>query len=229
MFRSLDDFVSKRYKIYHFLPYRMMIKIREMTGIPSVYHQRFDDLEVIFIHIPKAAGSSVGKALIGTDKVGHYPYYMYEIMDLSKFRRYKKFSVVRNPYDRVYSAYNYLMTGGKGDADRKVGEYIKERSSSFEDFCLNVLDENFANRNIHFVPQVKFLFDNKKLMVDRVIKLEQLDDELGSLSEWFGVDLVLPKYNVVNNTGRKPEISSGLKDKLFRIYRDDFDLLSYDK
>ena len=73
----------------------------------GVYQGWPDEHQVIFIHIPKAAGTSVARALFGAAS-RHVPYGEYERATPDKFRRYFKFSFVRNPWDRKVSLYHYV-------------------------------------------------------------------------------------------------------------------------
>ena len=68
--------------------------------------------QVIFIHIPKAAGTSVARAVLGKraghftaetvrDRMGNDPYY-----------KLYSFAVTRHPVDRLYSAYRYVKGNG---------------------------------------------------------------------------------------------------------------------
>ena len=74
-----------------------------------------DNLKLIFVHIPKTGGTSIKKSLGITNRsLGYHKRandIKKEIPD--KWKNYFKFSVVRNPYDRVYSIYSYYKMGFK--------------------------------------------------------------------------------------------------------------------
>ena len=77
----------------------------------------------IFIHIPKVAGTSIlsmlGKKYTGRD---HLPWYVYYTANPVYFQNAFKFSFVRNPWDRTFSAYRYLLAGGNQRGDKEVSE-----------------------------------------------------------------------------------------------------------
>lgn len=82
--------------------------------------------KIIFIHIPKTAGTSIEAAfgidmeLAGAEKHAG-PSHMIEIYGRDTWDEYRKFTVVRNPYDRALSSFAY-------HAGRK---HIPVTSSSF--------------------------------------------------------------------------------------------------
>ena len=66
---------------------------------------------LIFVHIPKTAGSSVNDTLkINNKRTGHKT--LKEIrnnIDLDIYDKYTKFSIIRNPFDRMVSLYSYRI------------------------------------------------------------------------------------------------------------------------
>ena len=123
----------------------------------------------IFIHIPKAGGSSIGNIIkkhnedldIGLHKC--VSYYSKEYRD-SCF----VFSFTRNPYDRLLSAHQYL-TGGYGNSgDRK---FEKTLSSDFKHFVKHQL-KNIMNW-LHFRPMKFWLNDD----IDFIGRMENYEHD----------------------------------------------------
>ena len=80
----------------------------------------FDQCGCIFIHIPKCAGVSVSKALFGNLAGGHSRVVDYQLVfNSNEYSNYFKFTFVRNPWDRLVSAFFFLKKGGFNDADKK--------------------------------------------------------------------------------------------------------------
>lgn len=223
------NFYYSRYHIPRFLPLKWGLLLREATGIPPVYSQTSREKKLIFIHIPKAAGSSVGELLLGTDRIGHYPFEIYKKYNPSWFQNFYKISVCRHPFDRFVSAFDYLKTGGKGRADGVLGAYLSSFEGGINEFVLNGFDQEFALKNAHFYPQHKFIFDDaEQLMVNKLCRLESLECDFEEVSMRFSAGKSLQYTNK-----RKKNIASSLSDsamdKLYGVYRKDFELLKYEK
>ena len=93
--------------------------------------------KIIFVHIPKTGGTSIEKALkltsrekgYGVNKekkaVQHYDYNEYRnSLGSEKFDKYYKFTISRNPYEKVISEFFWLK------------------------FIANINDDNFQKKNI---------------------------------------------------------------------------------
>ena len=122
---------------------------------------------IIFIHIPRSAGTSITRALSNSETKrvkrslnydnakwgGDYPHYIAseirEIVGEEKFNSFFKFAFVRNPWDRMVSRYWYLRGYHQNDPNHKINErgYYPPGKLSFVDWlmgnsrnCINSLD-----------------------------------------------------------------------------------------
>jgi chondroitin 4-sulfotransferase 11 len=112
----------------------------------------------IFVHIPKTGGVSINRALYGSLGMGHMSLGEYRKLFRSRaFRRMFKFTFVRNPFDRIHSAYHFLRAGGMGEIDADFDRRVLKNFPSFEHFVL----EGFENAEVssfwHFLPQTDLL------------------------------------------------------------------------
>ena len=163
----------------------------------------FDELNCIFIHIPKAAGISICRALFGNLGGGHTPIKKYELIySKSDFNQRFKFTVVRNPWDRVVSAFYFLKEGGFGDEDPKwIDEHINSHKD-FESFVKNGLASEAVQEKLHFKPQISFLQnDLGEIPIDFIGKFENLNDDLATISKNLGFEANLDHNN--KTQGRK--------------------------
>jgi len=132
---------------------------------------------VLFVHIPKTAGSSISNILKekGLDDWKrewprhHDPYsYLKEanLIDEKVF----SFSVVRNPYTRTYSCYKQY--------NKTNQTYI-----SFAEYLDNIRQGKISTISpLLHIPQSFYIMDQDNLQVERLYKFEnlkELEDELG--------------------------------------------------
>ncbi len=102
--------------------------------------------KAIFIHIPKVAGTSIANALFG-ESVGHRPLRRHVAFCPELVEEYFKFTFVRNPYDRLFSAYNYFSShvGSRKHRDHRWASDYLSKFDSFERF-VRELEDPCVNR-----------------------------------------------------------------------------------
>jgi hypothetical protein len=134
-------------------------------------------LNLVFLHIYKTAGTSLRDALIRIDNdckemaYGHADY-----SDLIEHLRDEKiFSVVRNPYDWIYSLYQY------GRAYNTHPFYAYCATHSFDDFIkwyfknIDILNTTTINGKLQ--TQTEYVSFNGKISVDYILKMENLEND----------------------------------------------------
>ncbi len=199
--------------VFWFLPYdirRFLFRIRH----PQSYKKRqtvrtkpnkkaqslksFDDYKCLFVHIPKCAGISVMKSLFGDRTGSHLIIRDFQLVyNRHEFERYFKFTFIRNPWDRLVSAFFFLKQGGFGKRDRT---WMDENLSTYADFDAFVRDwvtpENIYSY-IHFVPQHKFLRSKgNKPIVDFIGRYENLEEDFRYIQNKIGINAELKHLNI---------------------------------
>ncbi|MFT4047460.1 MAG: sulfotransferase family 2 domain-containing protein [Solimonas sp.] len=167
---------------------RLRRECRETDGLYHGYVRR----QAIFIHIPKCAGNSVKRVIYGKERFAHR-----DVRDLQRmfspqdFSRYLKFTVVRNPWDRVVSAWHYLRSQDCPPGDQQWAAQHLSPYADFGDFVRNGLWRPEIRAKHHFRPQVSYLRlpGQNELLVDHICRVETLQQDLDKVL----VALGLPK------------------------------------
>ena len=183
----------------------------------------------VFIHIPKAAGTSLTKTLFAAPS-RHLHYTEYQRSNPRKFRQYFKFAFVRNPYDRLHSAYTFLKKGGLNDLDRAWALQNLALFPNFESFVHGWVTPDNIGSWVHFKPQHFWICDaSLNLKVDFVGRFEQMGADVAIVQSRLGLPVApLPKINV---TDRPRLIEDPYTPKMRAIveevYKTDLDLFGY--
>lgn len=209
--------------------------------------------KVIFIHIPKCAGTSIEKFLgmatpkqffsyrpikelnipaYNADTLERRPQHLTalqlrNILPTNIFNDYYKFTVVRNPYQRLLSEYCYIH-------DTPTEKTAEFRNISFDSFVDKVLALDKADKLVkfdgHLDRQVDYILDEKgDVMVDAIFKFESIDDCTRELQARTGIMAELPHSRATSLIDAKREISTETKEKIYEYYKDDFILLDYER
>ncbi|EMZ8123811.1 sulfotransferase family 2 domain-containing protein [Campylobacter coli] len=192
-----------------------------------------DKYKCIFIHVPKVAGSSIERVIYQTDKwlVGHVKASDYTKFDKDKFDSYFSFGFVRNPYDRVVSAYHYLKNDSPDPCDIKWGR-LHINNLTFEEFILSLQDEEFKEEILsknYFSFQYKYLCDkNMNILVNFIGKFEKLDNDFKKILNILRRKDSLVHINKSKHLNYRDYYNSQTYKIIREIYRDDFEIFDYD-
>jgi hypothetical protein len=191
------------------------------------------NLKLCFIHVPKTAGSSIEKALnwqganhlIGplNKKYNVCPQHLYwsEIKEeVPEAEKFLKFSIVRNPFDRLVSEYFYAK-----QYKCRPNSFVKDLSfTSFVDEFLKLpgKDRQFIFDR-HLEPQVNFIKDCENLNLFYFENLEKCFSFLSSVATFDKV----PRQNCSRHENWNFYYSEEIKSKVYNFYKEDFDKLGY--
>lgn len=162
------------------------------TGVSEDIKKEIVDRECIFIHIPKCAGHALQKSLFGKRIFKHQTIRQYQIaLPRSVYRKAWKFTITRDPWERIVSAWRFLKAGGyhAHDNDRKYFAANLSQYPTFDHFVNDwLVDQNLNQCGcVHFKPQLHYLtaFDGSVPM-DCIVKLSDLSQEYEKLRNRFG-------------------------------------------
>ncbi len=148
----------------------------------------------IFIHVPKAAGTSIKKVFGMDDSGGHPGWHWYAEKYPDVWSSYTSFAVVRNPWDRFVSSFRHAQMKNSYWHDEEQGlhsDYDVLANKTLDD-CLHMLcNERERLRHPAWRAQTTWLVDLKgperKIMVDHILRYEQLDADFARLCEMLGM------------------------------------------
>lgn len=201
------------------------------TVSPSGYTlQSFDRYRCIFVHIPKCAGVSVSRSLFGNLGAGHYPAAtLQQVFGAACFESYFRFAFVRNPWDRLLSAYEFLQRGGFHAGDARWAQRHLARYGDFDAFVRGWVSERHVAEWIHFRPQADFLFlPDGDRGVDFIGRYEQLEQDFARVCRRLGIEAGLQQLNRGRARDYRLAYDSETRAIVERVYRRDIDALGYD-
>ena len=175
---------------------------------------------MLFVHIPKTAGSSISKILDENNLDNwkrewprhHDPYsYLKEanLVDEKVF----SFAVVRNPYTRTYSCY-------------KQFNKANQTNISFVEYLDNIKQGKISPISpLLHLPQSFYIMDQNNLQVERLYKFEnlkELEDELGWTLGFYNVGNYVVESYIEDYTDEAIEMTEN-------FYSSDFANFGYSK
>ena len=204
---------------------KQMRKIHLKGSLLNAFYSK----KIIFVHIPKTAGISVAKAIFGDVSLeGHRSIMFYKNLFNEDFSEYFTFSVVRNPWDRLYSAFKFLEKGGINIHDRNAYEQYLEEYKDFEDFVTNGLNTKMIYEIMHFIPQSEFICSKDgKIDVNYIARFENLKDDISKLSEKINNPIELDHHNSNKKVSYKEIYTSDMIKKVEEIYKMDIINFNY--
>lgn len=220
----------------------------------EVYRRDFyviDELELVYLSVPKAACTAIKLALAKVRGIRFEPDddVEYLVHFHPKWHReqgalrpaqegFYRFSFVRNPFDRLVSCYRGKIIF-KESAKTRVPLYQDYYFSlpvniPFADFAERVSRIPDALADSHFKSQRSLLYADGALQVDYVGRFEQFDHDWRPIAERFGLEPVLAVANISKN---KPGTHSDyrlyytepLVQLVYERYRDDVHTFGYEE
>ena len=204
------------------------------TTIPGDDDTFWDEQPYFFIGIPKCASSIPPRHLIPHEK---YLFHMFGRY-YPEHVRPKLYSFVRNPYDRLVSAYFFFKRGGFSIPGVQYDHYQTISRGSFQEFVLSHVAKYAASTDVTethahepLVPQWKWLMYPVKggfrfvLPLNHVGRVETLAKDM---YKFFGL-VVASSTNATAGRGHFVEYfqNPDLADYVFHIYKRDFELFGY--
>ena len=225
-----------RNNFYDFVPPVVSQRILPILPPSSPFHSSVLNAEIIFIHVPKTAGTSIKQKLYQTsDRLGHRRICEYYAFDPHRASMFFKFAVVRNPWDRFYSAYCFLnQRQNTSHSDRVFSETILGKFDGFEAFVDALQDRSMRRKVLsytHFIPQSYWICRRGASghALDYLGRFENLSADLERVFDRIGRHQAqLPQVRASRHGAYREAYSPRSRNIVADLYLQDITLLGYD-
>ena len=186
----------------------------------------------IFVHITKNAGTSITNEFEMTD-IGHYPWHIIRDKYPMEWLTYFKFTIVRDPYDRFISSYEYSKMEksywhSSGDSRQgKHTEYDLLKDRSFGECVKLFSTQRNKFQNHCWTLQCPYVLSpDGDIMVDYIVRFENLEEDMKYVYKVCGKE---PQGRKDNPSQRKEEnyYDEETKKIVSGVYSRDFRLFNY--
>lgn len=186
-----------------------------------------DEHKIIFIHIPKCAGESIETVFMGKpfnipgDNYQMHPEKHLSIREIrtrypEKFHSYLKFTVIRNPWDRVVSWVHYRDRR----LNRTSGTFLERLKTDMT--CLP--KSNLFLRSTCY----SMLTIGGRMPLDHIIRYEELQSGFNEVCEKIGIDTTpLPVVNSSRRTRYRDYYDDEARELVASHFRLDIRYFNY--
>ncbi|MDS9468922.1 sulfotransferase family 2 domain-containing protein [Paracoccus sp. MBLB3053] len=154
---------------------------------------------LIFVHVPKNAGSSVTECLYGGTLGHHSMQFLRGALPRQLSERAFSFAILRDPYARFRSAFAYLKTMPTFAADIRFRDNHLADIADFETFVARLEDPSFrrvVTKWHHFREQCAFVSDSHgRLLVDALFSMERMDTVQAMLHACLPQERIIGRSN----------------------------------
>ncbi len=187
----------------------------------------------IFAHIPKTGGSTITSILgrghlfqrveVDPHTKGHTSIFRQLEVAGEEVQDYYKFAFVRNPWDRLVSAYHYII-------ERRTDLTAVTAYATFDDFIAAFSQQPELFFDIYyFQTQHSFLFDDQgQTPIDFFGRFENFGEDLQHVLQHLSVQKTLVRHRKRSKrTDYRDYFNDQSRDAVAKIYQQDIDTFEY--
>ena len=176
----------------------------------------------IFLHIPKTAGTSIGKLFdmkygqyLPIRKRKHGKASMLSEEYPKKWKEYFKFTFIRNPWDRELSFYMYRLNR------IKIHKRL-DPNTTFEQYVTKAFHSG-RKRN----QQIDWLISNGTMEVDFIGRFERLESDFHKICNILNINKKLPHMNATKHDHYSTYYNDTTRQMVETMYSKDINLFGY--
>lgn len=205
----------------------------------SYYSIDTKKIPLLFIHIPKTAGTSVREWMYnfyGMNKIigfKHAPISYPHLKDL----KITSFAIIRNPFERAVSLYQEFGDIAANNFGKDLfgvdNLTVENWNKGFDYFVQNFFNSIVVQENISISPaftQHSYISINNKIKVDHILKFETLDRDFKNIQSIVGNYENLGKHQVgkfIHLKNYKDLYTNSSKQLIEEIYKEDLEKFNY--
>lgn len=228
--RGAQQFLALPKRLTKALLRRSSARFREREAIArhgERFPEYFSRTGIAFIHVPKAAGTSISLALYGL-AVGHRRLSEWQARFPFSMTQVRTLAVLRDPLQRFASAFYFLKAGGMNDLDKNFANAKLASYSSPAELAEALVDPICLAKVLvypHFSRQVDFVTNASGAVdIDCLVSIEDISVAEKWASERMGSKAVFKHMNA-NSVGKGAiKWTPTSLDVLKAIYREDFEM-----
>ena len=178
----------------------------------------------IFIHINKTAGTSIGNAIGMPIKHHQTAREVIAMIGKDKWNKAYRFTLVRNPWDKVVSHYEYRRKRNKTE--------VASRGISFSEWVKKTYgpekDPLYYNNPKAFQPQVEWLKDDEgNVSIDFIGKFETINEDFEQIKIAIGLEAELPHLNASKRADYHSYYDDETQEIVANWFREDIEAFGY--
>lgn len=188
--------------------------------------------QAIFVHIPKCAGLSISKAIFGCRGSAHMNISLLQLAFTgSEFQSFYKFSFVRNPWDRLVSAYYFMRDREALVSHRDFGGRPFESFPNFRSFVLDYISESDLSHHVVVKPQYTFICQSNAEApgFDFIGRYENIAEDYSRVCQRLGTQHTIRDTNRGQSRPRdyRSEYDDEMVEIVGRAYARDIEIFQY--
>jgi len=183
---------------------------------------------ITFLHIPKTAGTSILDWLRSNKAEGETTEWDSHPKHSSIWSPHTtSFTVIRNPWDRMVSAYHYLKHTSlpEGSSWLKINDITEDNFPTFDKWINNL--ENYKNPDVYWFRPETQQTEWLDKPVDITLRYENLTEDFKQIQLYFNCNIELPHHYKTDHLNYRKYYNDDTKRIVEQFSKSDIDTWKY--